>query len=79
MNYELEIGFQLSPEEIQKNHDLFKRYLEEERLGPLDFGLVKRLLELFGGSVYIQDFDPTSALPELKIMINLPAIKEKQD
>jgi hypothetical protein len=71
--YLLEFTFIIPPEEVVQNHKLFKRYLEGEKLSPVDFGLVKRLLQLFGGNIYIQDLDPVGSSSEIKIMINLPA------
>jgi hypothetical protein len=74
--YQLEITFQMPLEELIQNHDLFKRYLEGERLIPLEFGLVKRLLQLFGGNVYVQDLELQNASSEIRILIDLPATEE---
>ena len=76
--YQLEIAFQMPPEELVQNHDLFKRYLEGERLIPLDFGLVKRLLQLFGGNAHIQDLDLHNTSSEIRILIDLPATEESE-
>jgi hypothetical protein len=77
--YQLDIKIHVSPDEAKQDHSLLKRYLEGERLGPLEFGLVKRLLQLFGGSVCIEDLDLSKAPSEIRFTLNLPATEESQD
>jgi hypothetical protein len=77
--YQLEIKIQVSPDEAKQDHALLKRYLEGERLIPLEFRLVKRLLQLFGGSVCIEDLHPSQTPPEIRFTMNLPAAELNQD